>query len=101
MKLVIAEKPVSYTHLALTAAFTEYTGKTVRKAQTTERPSVLAKLSQFKELVTVSYTHLWKLYGGTRCKHLWLIRLKVIENGTLCMQKARHWAAWHLKLPKF
>ena len=36
---------------ALTAAFTEYTGKKVRKAQKTERPSVLAKLSQFKELV--------------------------------------------------
>ena len=29
---------------ALTAAFTEYTGKKVRKAQKTERPSVLAKL---------------------------------------------------------
>ena len=36
---------------ALTAAFTEYTGKKVRKAEKTERPSVLAKLSQFKELV--------------------------------------------------
>ena len=36
---------------ALTAAFTEYTGKKVKKAQKTERPSVLAKLSQFKELV--------------------------------------------------
>ena len=33
---------------ALTAAFTEYTNKKVRKAS---RPSVLAKLSQFKELV--------------------------------------------------
>ena len=32
-------------------ALTEYTGKKVRKAQKTERPSVLAKLSQFKELV--------------------------------------------------
>ena len=49
---------VSYTHLfkgrdadALTAAFTEYTGKKVRTAQKTERPSVLARLSQFKELV--------------------------------------------------
>ena len=31
---------------ALTAAFTEYTGKKVRKAQKTERPSVLAKLSR-------------------------------------------------------
>ena len=29
---------------ALTAAFTEYTGKKVRKAEKTERPSVLAKL---------------------------------------------------------
>ena len=36
---------------ALTAAFTEYTGKKVRKAEKSERPSVLAKLSQFKELV--------------------------------------------------
>ena len=34
---------------ALTAAFTEYTGKKVRKAEKSERPSVLAKLSQFKE----------------------------------------------------
>ena len=36
---------------ALTAAFTEYTGKKVRKAQKTERPSVLAKLSQYDLLV--------------------------------------------------
>ena len=36
---------------ALTAAFTEYTGKKVRKADKSERPSVLAKLNQFKELV--------------------------------------------------
>lgn len=39
---------------ALTAAFTEYTGKKVKKAQkarNAERPSVLEKLSQFKELV--------------------------------------------------
>ena len=36
---------------ALTAAFTEYTGKKVKKAEKTERPSVLAKLSRFKELV--------------------------------------------------
>ncbi len=36
---------------ALTAAFTEYTGKKVKKAEKTERPSVLAKLAQFKELV--------------------------------------------------
>ena len=39
---------------ALTAAFTEYTGKKVKKAekaQAAERPSVLAKLKQFKELV--------------------------------------------------
>ena len=34
---------------ALTAAFTEYTGKKVKKAEKTERPSVLAKLAQFKE----------------------------------------------------
>ena len=36
---------------ALTAAFTEYTGKKVKKAEKTERPSVLAKLAQFKELL--------------------------------------------------
>lgn len=36
---------------ALTAAFTEYTGKKVKKAEKTERPSLLAKLNQFKELV--------------------------------------------------
>ena len=36
---------------ALTAAFTEYTGKKVRRAEKSERPSVLAKLNQFKELV--------------------------------------------------
>ena len=36
---------------ALTAAFTEYTSKKVRNAQKTKRPSVLAKLNQFKELV--------------------------------------------------
>ena len=36
---------------ALTAAFTEYTSKKVKKAEKTERPSVLAKLSQFKEMV--------------------------------------------------
>jgi hypothetical protein len=36
---------------ALTSAFTEYTNKKVRKAEKTERPSVLAKLNHFKELV--------------------------------------------------
>ena len=36
---------------ALTSAFTEYTSKKVKKAEKSERPSVLAKLSQFKELV--------------------------------------------------
>ena len=36
---------------ALTAAFTEYTGKKVKKAEKTERPSELAKLAQFKELL--------------------------------------------------
>ena len=36
---------------ALTAAFTEYTGKKVKKAEKTERRSVLAKLAQFKELL--------------------------------------------------
>ena len=36
---------------SLTAAFTEYTSKKVKKAEKTERPSVLAKLSQFKEMV--------------------------------------------------
>ena len=36
---------------ALTAAFSEYTGKKVKKAEKTERPSVLEKLSQLKELV--------------------------------------------------
>ena len=33
---------------ALTSAFTEYTNRKIKKAQ---RPSVLEKLSQFKELV--------------------------------------------------
>ena len=36
---------------ALTAAFTEYTSKKIKKAQKAKRPSVLAKLSRFKELV--------------------------------------------------
>ena len=36
---------------ALTAVFTEYTSQKVKKAEKTERPSVLAKLAQFKELV--------------------------------------------------
>ena len=36
---------------ALTAAFSEYTGKKVKKAEKTERPSVLEKLAQFKELL--------------------------------------------------
>ena len=36
---------------ALTAAFSEYTQKKVRKADRSERPSVLAKLAQFKELL--------------------------------------------------
>lgn len=36
---------------ALTAAFTEYTGKKIRKAQKTGRSSVLAKLNHFKELI--------------------------------------------------
>ncbi len=36
---------------ALTAAFTEYTSKKIKKAEKTERPSVLEKLSQFKEMV--------------------------------------------------
>ena len=36
---------------ALTAAFTEYTGKKIKKAEKTERPSVLTKLAQFKELL--------------------------------------------------
>ena len=36
---------------ALTAAFSEYTQKKVKKADRGERPSVLAKLAQFKELL--------------------------------------------------
>ena len=36
---------------ALTAAFTEYTNKKVKKATKTDRPSVLEKLNQFKEMV--------------------------------------------------
>ena len=36
---------------ALTAAFSEYTQKKVNKADRSERPSVLAKLAQFKELL--------------------------------------------------
>ena len=36
---------------ALTAAFTGYTSQKVKKAEKTERPSVLAKLAQFKELI--------------------------------------------------
>ena len=39
---------------ALTAIFTEYTSQKVKKAEKTERPSVLAKLAQFKELVTAA-----------------------------------------------
>ena len=36
---------------ALTAAFSEYTQKKVKKADRSERPSVRAKLAQFKELL--------------------------------------------------
>ena len=36
---------------ALTAAFSEYTQKKVKKADRSECPSVLEKLAQFKELV--------------------------------------------------
>ena len=36
---------------ALTAAFSEYTQKKVKKADRSERSSVLAKLAQFKELL--------------------------------------------------
>lgn len=36
---------------ALTAAFSEYTQKRVKKADRSERPSVLVKLAQFKELL--------------------------------------------------
>ena len=36
---------------ALPAAFSEYTQKKVKKADRSERPSVLAKLAQFKELL--------------------------------------------------
>ena len=36
---------------ALTAAFSEYTQKKVKKANRSERASVLAKLAQFKELL--------------------------------------------------
>ena len=36
---------------ALIAAFSEYTQKKVKKADRSERPSVLEKLAQFKELV--------------------------------------------------
>ena len=36
---------------ALTAAFSEYTQKKVKKADRSERPSVLAKLSHFKALI--------------------------------------------------
>ena len=36
---------------ALTAAFSEYTQKKLKKADRSERPSVLAKLAQFKELL--------------------------------------------------
>ena len=36
---------------ALTAAFSEYTQKKVKKADRSKRPSVLEKLAQFKELL--------------------------------------------------
>ena len=36
---------------ALTAAFSEYTQRKVKKADRSERPSVLEKLSHFKELI--------------------------------------------------
>ena len=36
---------------ALTAAFSDYTQKKVKKADRSERPSVLEKLAQFKELL--------------------------------------------------
>ena len=36
---------------ALTAAFSEYTQRKVKKADRSERPSVLEKLAQFKELL--------------------------------------------------
>ncbi|CDD28661.1 putative uncharacterized protein [Firmicutes bacterium CAG:94] len=36
---------------ALTAAFTEYTSKKVKKAQKTERPSILEKLGKFKGML--------------------------------------------------
>ena len=36
---------------ALTAAFTEYTAKKVKRQEQNRRPSVLAKLNRFKELV--------------------------------------------------
>ena len=36
---------------ALTAAFTEYSANKVKKAEKVERPSVLEKLNQLKELV--------------------------------------------------
>ena len=36
---------------ALTAAFSEYTQKKVKKADRSERPPVLEKLAQFKELL--------------------------------------------------
>lgn len=39
------------TEYALTAAFTEYTSKKVRRAEKEQRPSVLATLNRFKELV--------------------------------------------------
>ena len=49
---------------ALTAAFSEYTQKKVKKADRSERPSVLAKLAQFKELLKNS------VVGRSRRKEL-------------------------------
>ena len=46
---------------ALTAAFSEYTQKKVKKADRSERPSVLAKLAQFKELLKIPW---WTAAAG-------------------------------------
>ena len=65
---------------ALTAAFTEYTSKKVKKAEKTERPSVLAKLSQFKEMVKNAVVDPHQAKGAGTMKKQFDIKKLVLLN---------------------
>ena len=82
---------------ALTAAFTEYTGKKVKKAEKTERPSVLAKLPSSRSCSKIPW---WTAAAGRswndeagECEKAGAAEPALLPAGPVCHQPGRSVAA--------